>query len=76
MFCPNCKKGEVKEQSSMKGFWRFKRKEIYYFCPLCEWENKKTFKLSKEDVDLERLKELKTNRYVSSKKFEGRYFEE
>lgn len=54
MICPKCKEGEVKEQVSIKGLF-VKRKEVSYFCPLCDFENKKEFKLSKEDVQLENL---------------------
>jgi len=54
MKCPKCKEGEVKEQVSIKGFF-VKRKEISYFCPLCDFETNKVFKLSKQDVILENL---------------------
>jgi hypothetical protein len=57
MQCPQCKKGEVKEQISFKGFF-IKKKEIYYYCPLCEWENKKVFKLSQQDLELEKVDRL------------------
>lgn len=57
MNCPKCKEGEVKEQVSIKGFF-VKRKEVSYFCPLCEFENIKTFKLSQDDVELEKIERL------------------
>ena len=52
MKCPNCKEGEVKEQVNISGFFA-KKKDITYFCPLCSWENKKQFKLSKDDLLIE-----------------------
>jgi hypothetical protein len=55
MKCPNCDKAEVKEQISIKGLPFFKKKEICYYCPLCDFEKIKTFKLSKEDIDLEMI---------------------
>lgn len=54
MKCPECKEGELKEHISIKGFFK-KVKEIIYFCPFCSFENKKEFKLSREDLQIERF---------------------
>jgi len=52
MKCPKCKEGEIREQISIKGFI-FKKKKVYLYCPLCDFENVREFRLSKEDLKLE-----------------------
>jgi len=48
MKCPKCKKGELQEHISIKGV--FKSKKVYtYFCPLCNYKNKKEFPYSWHD---------------------------
>jgi len=56
MNCPKCNKVEIKEQIILKRKFPFKFiKEIYFYCPLCDFENKKTFILSKEGYTAELL---------------------
>ena len=58
MLCPKCKQGEIKEQVSITGLI-FKKKNVYFYCPLCDYQNNKEFKLSKKDLgyeDYERFK--------------------
>lgn len=52
MICPKCKKGEIQEQISFRGFWFWKKKHISFFCPLCSFENKRKFKVSKKDIQI------------------------
>lgn len=56
MECPKCKKGVIVSQESITG-WPFKKKRVKYYCPLCDWENQKEFRLSQEDVEIERLRQ-------------------
>jgi hypothetical protein len=53
MICPKCKEGEIQEQTSIRGILLWKKKEITFFCPLCKFENKREFKLSKKDIQIE-----------------------
>lgn len=74
MKCPECRKGEIKEQVSLKGFFK-KKKEVTYFCPICGWENKKEFRLSNEDIELEKFERMNKpkesiQRYYSERKEE------
>jgi transposase-like protein len=59
MNCPKCKEGEIKEQVSITGLI-FKKKNVHFYCPLCDYQNDKEFKLSKEDVQLEYLERANT----------------
>jgi len=61
MKCPKCKNGEVKYQVSIKGFI-FRKKIIDYYCPLCDYKNKHEFRLSKDDVQVERLHQTNLER--------------
>lgn len=55
MKCPICDKGELKENISIKKSF-FKTKKIFtYFCPVCSWEKKHEFDMSKEDLDIDIL---------------------
>lgn len=54
MQCPKCK-GEVKEQTSLKGFGFWKKKVVISYCGLCDFRNEQVFKISTAD----KLQELK-----------------
>lgn len=49
--CPECK-GEIKEQIVYNGFWK-RKKTIIYYCPLCDFENIKTFRLNEKQYKKE-----------------------
>ncbi len=63
MICPKCKKGELKEQISIRGFM-FKKKKIITFCPLCDYKNEHIFELSKEDVEIETAQRLNLEKKI------------
>lgn len=71
MICPKCNKGEIQKHISIKGFLFNRKKEITYFCPLCDFENKKTFKISKSDEEIENHK-----RFNSPKVYRQEYYSE
>jgi hypothetical protein len=52
--CPKCGKSEIKEHSSVSGVFT-RKKTITFYCPLCKFENKKEFKMSKDDLEMEKL---------------------
>lgn len=52
--CPKCGKAEIKEHSSVSGVFT-RKKTITFYCPLCKFENKKEFKMSKDDLEMEKL---------------------
>jgi len=52
MICPNCNKGEVKQNISLFCSWRYK-KVVEIYCPLCNFRNKHTFSISKQDFEAE-----------------------
>jgi sarcosine oxidase delta subunit len=52
ILCPKCHKAQVREQTSIGG-WFNKKKKIVFYCPLCEWSKKKEFKITTEDLELE-----------------------
>jgi len=56
MFCPQCKKAELKENTSIGKSWFRWRKIITYFCPLCTFERRKTFSMTSEDAEFEFLR--------------------
>ena len=56
MKCPKCSE-EIQEQISITGLI-FKKKTVNYFCPICNWENKREFSLSKQDVIAEENKRI------------------
>ena len=58
MRCPECRQAEIKEHVSIKGLPFFKKKLVYYYCPLCKFENEREFKLSPDDLKLERQKQI------------------
>ena len=73
MICPKCSKGEIKEQISIRGTIFNRKKEITYFCPLCDFEKIKIFKISKQDEkfeNIDRINKPKISRqeYYSEKK--------
>jgi len=57
MICPKCGKAEIKEQISISGIFT-KKKMIIFYCPACKFENKKEFKISKEDMEIEKMERL------------------
>lgn len=53
MICPKCNKAELKEHISIgKSLFCYK-KEVTSFCPICEFQSKKQFKISEEDARIE-----------------------
>ena len=55
MKCPKCQ-NELRENVSLRrSIFKFK-KIIIFFCPICEWENKKEFDISNKDYKIEELK--------------------
>lgn len=52
MKCPKCKKGEIKENISYRGFFN-KEKIFTYFCPLCEFHKEKRIKISLGELNAE-----------------------
>lgn len=72
MICPKCKRGEVQEQTSIRGILFWKKKEVIFYCPLCNFENVRKFKVSKKDIqiaDEERANQPieRINRFESTK---------
>jgi len=85
MICPTCKKGELKEQITIVGFI-FKKKKVYTYCNVCDFTNKKEFKLSREDIEVERdkraseneielqrAKNIKENKNINETKYDQKY---
>jgi hypothetical protein len=50
--CPKCKEGEIQEQTSIRGILFWKKKEVIFYCPLCNFENVRKFKVSKKDIEI------------------------
>ena len=72
MICPKCLKGEIQEQISIRGILLWKKKEVIFYCPVCNFESVKVFKMSKEDILIgggERYNQPieKVNKYISEK---------
>jgi len=69
MMCPICQKGELQQQTSIKGFL-FKKKVITTFCPICSFTKVHSIKLSREDTNLETIERLnkKTSERINSRK--------
>lgn len=80
--CPSCGKAIIREQVSIGNGWLHlsKKKIITLYCPLCDWERKKEFKITAEDLELE-IKErenrskikppkktVKVHKYISNTK--------
>ncbi len=69
MICPKCKDGKMEKQVSLKGLIINLRKEVIYFCPLCDFENKKIFKLSREDMKIEKIQKLDKPKEIIQKHY-------
>lgn len=51
--CPKCKIEDIKQEVNLKGYIFNRRKVITFYCPLCDWQNIKIFKLNEEEYQLE-----------------------
>jgi len=60
MKCPKCQKGELKEQITIRGII-FKKKIVYTYCNVCDFMSKKEFRLSKNDIEVEKDKRVYEN---------------
>lgn len=61
MKCPKCDKGEILFNENLSGTI-FKRKKIRtYYCPFCDFENVKEFKINEDTYRAELKKINKTN---------------
>ena len=72
MKCPtkDCQ-GEVMEIINFEGLPFCKKfKVINYFCPLCDWQNKKKFQISNLEYakEMEKLSNTKINKFEYEKK--------
>ena len=53
MICPKCSKAEILVELNIIGYI-FARKKVYtYYCSLCDYNNKKVFKISESEYQAE-----------------------
>lgn len=51
--CPECKKGYLVKETLYKGIILNRKKILIFYCPLCNFENKKVFKLNEQQYQEE-----------------------
>ena len=59
IMCPACNGAGIRKEVSLRGTIFKRKKVITFYCPLCHFENKKEFELSRDDYEAEILKKRK-----------------